>query len=83
MIQDGEFDINLYTYKILSLLVEWDEEDCMNAPSLFHMREYYVLKYQRHNPDTPTYMEALSGGHAYEYYKLMDDEIQSIVIRDT
>ena len=44
---------------ILSLLAEWDEEDCMDTPKIFHMREYYVIKYQNHDTDTPTYMEAL------------------------
>ena len=28
------------------------------------MIEYYVIKSQIHNPDTPTYMEALSGENA-------------------
>ena len=46
---------------ILLLLAEWDLEYCMDTPSMFHMRESYVLKTQRHDPDTPTYMEALSG----------------------
>ena len=47
------------------------------------MREYYVLKNQSHDPDTPTYMEALSGENAEEYFKVMDDEIQSLMRRDT
>ena len=47
------------------------------------MRSYYVLNYQSHDPDTPTYMEALSGENADEYYKAMDDEIQSLMRRDT
>ena len=83
MIQDGDLDRSVYTYDTLSLLVECDAEDCMNAQYMFHMREYYVLKYQRYDPDTPMYMEALSSGHGYEYYKVMDDEIQSLVKRNT
>ena len=47
--------------EILSLLAEWDAKDCTDIPSMFHMRESYVLKSQIHDPDTPTYMEALSG----------------------
>ena len=47
------------------------------------MRESYLLKYQDHDPDTPTYMEALSGENAEEYFKSMDDEIKSIMRRDT
>ena len=43
------------------------------------MRESYVLKSQSHNPDTPTYMEALSGENAEEYFKSMDDEIKILV----
>ena len=47
------------------------------------MREYYVLKTQSHDPDNPTYMEALSGKNLEEYFKAMDDEIQSLMRRDT
>ena len=38
MIQDGDFDSNVDTDDILSLLAEWDAEDCMDTPSTFHMR---------------------------------------------
>ena len=59
MIHYGDYNSNIDTYDILSLLSEWDEEDRMDYPSKFHMRKYYVLKYQRHNTDTPTYIQAL------------------------
>ena len=55
----------------------------MYTPSMFHMIEYYVLKSQSHDPDTPTYTEASSGENAEEYFKAMYDEIQSIMRRDT
>ena len=55
----------------------------MDAPSTFHIRESYTLKTQSHDPDNPTYMEALSGENSEEYFKEMDDEIQSIMRRDT
>ena len=51
--------------------------------STFHMRESYALKTQIHDPDTPTYMEALSGENPEEYFKAMDDEIQSLTRRET
>ena len=56
-------DLNSYvdTDDILSLMDDWDAEDCMDTQSMFHMRESYVIKTQSHDPDTPTYMEALSG----------------------
>ena len=44
MIHDGDYDRNVDTDDIISLLAEWDAEDCMNTPSTFHMRESYVLK---------------------------------------
>ena len=47
------------------------------------MRESYDIKTQIHDPDTPTYMEALSGENSEEYFKAMDDEIQSLMRRDT
>ena len=72
MIQDGVFNRNVYTDEILSLLAEWDAEYCMYTPSTFHIRESYVLKSQIHNPDTPTYMEALSGENSEEYFKATD-----------
>ena len=55
----------------------------MDTPSTFHMREYYTLQTQSHDPDTPTYMEALSGENSEEYFKAMDNEIQSLTRRDT
>ena len=47
------------------------------------MRESYALKTQFHDPDNPTYMEALSGKNSEEYFKAMDDEIQILMKRDT
>ena len=61
MIQDTDLNINGDTDDILSLLAEWDAEDCMDAPPTFHMRESYALKTQSHDPDTPMYMEVFSG----------------------
>ena len=83
MIQDRYFDSNVDKFDILLLLAEWDEEDCMDTLSTFHMREYYDLKTQSHYPDTPTYMEALSGENLEEYFKAMDYEIQSLMRRNT
>ena len=83
IIQDGDLNRNVDMDDILLLLVEWDAEDCMDTPSSFHMRESYVLKSQSHDPDTPTYMEALSGENAEEYFKAIYDEIQSLMIRYT
>ena len=73
MIQDRGLNGNVDTYDILWLLAELDAEDCMDTPSTFHMRESYALKTQSHDPDTPTYMEALSGENSEEYFKVMDD----------
>ena len=61
MIQDKYLNSNIDTDDILSLLDKWDAEDYMDTPSTFHIRESYVLNTQIHDPDTPTYMEALSG----------------------
>ena len=61
IIQDKDLNSIVDTNDILSLMDEWYSEDCMDTPSTFHMRECYVLKTQIHDPDTPTYMEALSG----------------------
>ena len=72
--------IRMISYRYFS---DWDVDDCMDTPSIFHTREYYVLKYQIHYPDTPMYMEALSGEKLEEYFKTMDDEIQSLMRRDT
>ena len=66
MIQDRDININVDMDDILSLLAEWDAEDSMDTPSTFHMREYHVLKTQSHDPDTPTYMGALSGKNLEE-----------------
>ena len=55
----------------------------MDTPSTFHMGESYVINTQSHYPDTPTYMEVLLGENSEEYFKAMDDEIQSLMRRDT
>ena len=47
------------------------------------MSESYVLKTQSHDLDTLTYMEALSDENSEEYFKAMDDEIQSLMRKDT
>ena len=83
MIQDRDLNRNVDMDDILSLLAYWYAEDCMDTPSTFHMRESYALKTQSHDPDTPMYMEVLSGKNLEEYFKAVDDEIQSIMIRDT
>ena len=83
MIQDRDFDSNVNTDDILSLLAEGYAEYCMDTPSMFRMRESYAIKTQSHDSDTPTYMEALSGENSEEYFKAMDDEIQSLMRRDT
>ena len=83
MIQYGNINRNVDTDDILSLLAEWDSEYCMDTPSTFHMIQYYVIKSQRHDTDTPTYMESLSVKNPEEYFKAMDDEIQSLMRRDT
>ena len=83
MIQDGNLNSNVDTDDSLSLLAEWDAEYRIDTPSTFHMRKYYVLKSQSHDPDTPAYMEALSGENLEEYFKAMDDEIQSLMRRET
>ena len=66
MIHDWYLNRNVDTDDILSLLAEWDTEDCMDTPSTFYMRESYAIKNQSHDPDTPTYMEALSGKNPEE-----------------
>ena len=38
MIQDKDMNRNVDMDDILSLLAEWDAEDCMDKPSTFHMR---------------------------------------------
>ena len=38
MIQDRDLNINVDTDDILTLLAEWNAEDCMDTPSTFHMR---------------------------------------------
>ena len=59
IISDECYDINVDTDNIISPLSEQDGEYCMDAPSTFHMGESYAIKYHIHDPDTPTYMEAL------------------------
>ena len=66
MTQDRDIHSNVDTDNILSVMAKWDAEYCMDTPSMFHMREYYDLKSQIHDPDTTTYMKALSGKNSEE-----------------
>ena len=65
IIRGEDFNCNVATDKILQLLVECYAEYFMDEPSTFHMRKYYAIKSQSHDPDTPTYMEELSGEHMH------------------
>ena len=38
MIQDRDLNIDVDTDDIISLMSDWDSEDCMYTPSTFHMR---------------------------------------------
>ena len=46
MIQDRYININVDTDDIISLLAEWDAGNCMDTPSIFHIRGSYDLKTQ-------------------------------------
>ena len=80
MIQDGYLNRNVYADDILLLMAKWDAEEYMDTPSTVHMRNFYVRKSQSHDPDTPTYIDALSVENAEEYLKGIDGEIESLVI---
>ena len=58
MFQIVHYHIKVDTDETPSLMIDWDLEYCMDAPSIFHMIEYYNIKSQIHNPDSSTYMEA-------------------------
>ena len=81
MIQYEDFNSNIDTDDILSLMNEWNTEYCMDAQSELHMREYYVINSQRYDTVTTAYTEDLSGEHADEYYKAMDGEIHGLTRR--
>ena len=66
MIKYRDINSNIDKNDILSFMADWDIEYCMYTPSTFNMREYYFSKSQIHNPDTPTYMEDLSGENLEE-----------------
>ena len=73
IVQYGYLNRNVNMDDILLLMAEWYAKECMDAPSTFHMREYYVIKPQIYDPDTPTYMEALPVEHVAEYNRDTDD----------
>ena len=55
----------------------------MEVTLTLNMRQYYALKYQSQYPDTPIYMDALSGTHSDVHNKVVDDKITSLIGRDT
>ena len=72
MIQYRYLNRNLDMDDILSLLDEWDAEDCMDKPSTFHTRESYAIKNQSHDPYTPTYKD-----HGFDPLPIWDNKIPS------
>ena len=83
MIQYGDLNRNVNTDEILLLLAELCAEYFIQTPSMFHMREYYVLKSQSHDPDTKMYKEVLSGENTEEFFNTMGDGIHIFMGRDT
>ena len=73
MIQDRDLNRNVDNDDIILFLGDWYAEDCMDTPQMFHIRDYYVLKTQSHDNDTPTYMEALSGKNSEEYFRATNE----------
>ena len=55
----------------------------MEVTLTLNMRQYYALKYQSQYPDTPIYMDALSGTNSDVHNKVVDDKITSLIGRDT
>ena len=74
-------DSNIYIGEILFQISVWYSEYLMYDPSTLHIRESYSLKSKNQYPDTPIYMEVLIGEHADEYYKAVNDEVQSLIRR--
>ena len=60
-----DYDSNLDTDEIRSLIADCYAEYYMDALSIFHMRYYYALNLQSKYPYTLIYMETLSGEHVY------------------
>ena len=60
MTRNGDYDINIDVVNILSFLDKWYAEYFMDVSFTLHIREFYALKSQIHNPGTPIYMDALS-----------------------
>ena len=65
ILQDGYCDINLYMDEIPYLLDYWVAEDCMDAPSIFNIRESYAINLHSHYNDDPMYMQALTGDNSF------------------
>ena len=74
IIQYGGKDSNVYIYNILYLLGYWNTQYCMDVTSIVNMRSSYYIKSHIQNPDTPMYMEALSGESVEYYYKSVGEK---------
>ena len=61
MIQYRNLNINVDAVDILLLIDEWEAKYCIDTSSTFNMKKYFVLNYQKHDPDTQRYMDAFSG----------------------
>ena len=83
MVHNGDYNINVDTDTIPLSLTDWESKYFMKAPLTLCIREPNDIESKSLDPDTPTYMEELSGEYANEYYKAMYDEIQILTRRDT
>ena len=77
----GSWETNQWE-DIMALLAEWDVDEYQDRPRAYHMSEAFVAK-SKSDPDTPTYLEALTGDHAEGYYQAMEEEIKNLERRMT
>ena len=81
------FEENSFTLadwsEMLCTLSDVDSDYCMKYPKGYDSVNVGYLAKHKSDPDTPTYIEAMSGEHAMGYFNDMKNEITNLVKRNT
>lgn len=69
--------------EIISCLAEMDMELSLKRPRVDHALDVSLKAKTAHDPDSPSFTEAITGEYADEYWKAMDEEVRNLEKRGT
>jgi len=83
-VYNSQISSNVRTYQEVELAYHADLHTDLDTGDLNHFDTHaYVAKLKKHDPDNPTYMEAMSGDDAQHYVEAMQQEILALLHQRT